>query len=385
MTREFNKQRRDDVRPSSRNSSSGRYGEERSPRPARPRLNRKTVDRAWESGAGPNHADYRPRTNNNGQASRQGWRRDQQAGSSPAQYSRNNRRPFGRDDNRQPDRTPRGNSDNRPRSYNEGARNFDHRRSFIDRPRRNNSYDAPRNFDEQRPQYGNRNQGQGYRPHGFDRDDRDGRKGHTPRNFERNNAGPRGYQQRKPQNPRWQSRPAVQRDYAPRRYDAPRYPVQREQFEGDYERFNSYDAPPRHAGHFQDQSGRQPYRDEEPEERHVTRLPDGRVLKGPRPAQRRNAQFWTGISDETEALVAPIETSVVAETANGHPEELESPQPAKAAPTKKAQPKAQAKPRTASAAVRGKKVSAKKSVEKAEKPRSTGPKPSQRGFKWPTS
>ena len=82
MTRDFNKQRRDDMRPSSREQSSNRYGDERSPRPARPRLNRKSVDRAWESGAPSHHADYRTRSNNGnrGQAPRNDWRNVGQMG-----------------------------------------------------------------------------------------------------------------------------------------------------------------------------------------------------------------------------------------------------------------------------------------------------------------
>src|SRR5260370_19079646 len=76
MTRDFNEHRRDDRHPSSRNQSSGRYGEERTPRPARPRLNRQTVDRAWESGARRDHADYRTRSNNE-QPPRSNQRRNQ--------------------------------------------------------------------------------------------------------------------------------------------------------------------------------------------------------------------------------------------------------------------------------------------------------------------
>src|SRR5262245_55245336 len=64
MTRDFSKQRRDGQQSSYRNSfSSNRYREEESPRPARPRLNRDTVDRAWENGAPRRYADYRPRQN----------------------------------------------------------------------------------------------------------------------------------------------------------------------------------------------------------------------------------------------------------------------------------------------------------------------------------
>src|SRR5205814_5883063 len=75
MTRDFDKQRRDDVRPSSRNSSSNRNREERPSRPPRPRPTRESVDRAWESGASHEHADYRTRSNNR-QPRRDGGRYD---------------------------------------------------------------------------------------------------------------------------------------------------------------------------------------------------------------------------------------------------------------------------------------------------------------------
>src|SRR5579871_6782066 len=83
MTREFNKQRRDDTRPSFRNRSSNYHEEERSSHPGRARLNRETVDRAWESGAPQTHADYRSR-NTNGQSPRNNWHNNQQR---PSEYS----------------------------------------------------------------------------------------------------------------------------------------------------------------------------------------------------------------------------------------------------------------------------------------------------------
>jgi len=46
----------------------------------------------------------------------------------------------------------------------------------------------------------------------------------------------------------------------------------------------------------------------------MTRLPDGRVLKGSRPAQRKEAQFWTGIANETEGLIKQVETPETLET-----------------------------------------------------------------------
>src|SRR5207302_84333 len=114
MTKNFDKQPRDDERPYSRNSSSGRNGEERSPRPARPRLNRNAVDRAWENGARQNHADYRarsPRSTQHGQPPRDNWRSNQPSDQPSAQNSRDNRkpyRPYGnrQDDHRQSEHTP---------------------------------------------------------------------------------------------------------------------------------------------------------------------------------------------------------------------------------------------------------------------------------------
>src|SRR5260370_30416906 len=85
MTRDYNNQPRDDMHTSSRNQSSNKPGDEQSPRPARPRLNRQTVDRAWESGAPNKHADYRPRSGGyNGHPPRKNWRNKQQNGPSPS-------------------------------------------------------------------------------------------------------------------------------------------------------------------------------------------------------------------------------------------------------------------------------------------------------------
>src|ERR1700693_572238 len=97
MTRDFNKPGRDDVRPFSRPQPSNRPGDERSPRPARPRLNRESVDRAWESGAPAQHADYRTRGNNGnrGQAPRNNWSGNAQNGQNRqgGQYPARNNHP----------------------------------------------------------------------------------------------------------------------------------------------------------------------------------------------------------------------------------------------------------------------------------------------------
>ncbi len=360
MTRHFNEQRREDVRPSSRRQPSGRYGEERSPRPARPRLNREAVDRGWESGARRDHADYHPRQNN-GQPPH-GNRRPNQYTASPS--AQNSRRPYDNDRYQRSERTPNGNYNPHARdrrSYAEGPRpqsGPDHdndryqrsertpngnynprardRRSYAEGPRPQSGPDHEQ-YHDQRPPYRDRNGG--YERRSFDRDQR------PPRTFERGKRPPRDVQQPKTQHPRWRSRPMAQNDDYPRgRHDFSRH----ERFEGDYEHFETPETPRQSRS----------YRDEAHqggEERHVTRLPDGRVLKGPRPVQRKNAQFWTEVAHDTEALVEPI---------NVPEKEVAS---------------MQDKEPTVSPPAHGRKFK-----EKTAKPRSTGPKPSRRGFKWPT-
>src|SRR5579859_4504882 len=92
MTREFNQKQRYDSRPSYRGpSSNNRYGAEQPSGPTRPRLNRTTVDRAWENGAPHRHADYKPRNPNEagtnqtnyGPNSQRNWRKAQPSGHSP--------------------------------------------------------------------------------------------------------------------------------------------------------------------------------------------------------------------------------------------------------------------------------------------------------------
>ncbi len=135
------------------------------------------------------------------------------------------------------------------------------------------------------------------------------------------------------------------------------------------------------------------------ETRHVTRMPDGRVLKGPRPAQRRNAQFWSGVAQETENLLQPAATTAddsepelvphfegptaePQDTATAHlaqdsPVEVEQDKPAATRKTR-GRSSSSGNSRTGPA-------TRKKKTDAAIKPRSTGPKPSQRGYKWPAS
>ena len=398
MTREFNKQRRDNERPFSRNSSSGRHGEERSPHPARPRLNREMVDRGWETGARQNHADYRTRGPNSGQPSRDNWRRNQQTDHPSAQHSRNsnNRKPYGnRQDNYLED-TPRSNQGPRSRSFEPGMRNFDEqryneRRGYSDRPGPSGSGARPRpgfrantHSSDGRPQYGDRNQNRGYQRRDFDRDrdnrqardfDHSDRDDRPKRSFDRSNRSNRYEPQPDTRNPRWQSRPSVQRDQNSRRpQEFTEHAPDNELFEGDYERFNTSDAPKLSS----DQSEELQDTDQQ-EERHVTRLPDGHVLKGPRQVQRKNAAFWKDVAHETETLVQPLEQRTTSDVVRRPI--VDRP---KATPKKSVKQKSTESPRSrtrsASAVARGRKSRVNQSESK---PKATGPRPSQRGFKWP--
>ncbi len=359
MTREFNKQWRDDSRPSFRNKSPGRYGDERSPRPARPRLSRETVDRAWESGAQHSHADYRPRSN--GQSPRNNWRDRQSPDSSSSRNGPggnrsygNRNRPYGyHQDRYQGDEGNRNNRSPRPRSFGSDRYSVDDRRFHEHDQSRGNRRG---NFErDARP------------PRDYGRDNRDRR---GPRSYERNDRSSRNDHRPDTQNPRYQSRPWARREEADQeRREFTRRPSYEEQFEGDYERFDHYEAPnrpPRPMNRpFRGNRNQHDEPEQESQERQVTRLPDGRVLKGPRPVQRRNAEFWSEIAEDTEDLVAHVQAPT---TEDGSTEQAtEPPEDGSDAPRKAGKQ---------AAGTRGKKAN-------AEKPRSSGPRPSQRGFKWP--
>jgi hypothetical protein len=441
---DYNKQRPDDERPSSRpQAPNNRYGEQRSSGPARPRLNRESVDRAWESGAPSTHADYRPRNprGNNirpSQNTPQGnWRNAQQSEHSSAP---NGRRSFdNRQDHPRPDRppytphTPSSSEGPRPRSFNTynntdntSRPRFDDRRNdrpnSTDRPHSNGPNNGPRpNFrpqpnNNQRPPYRENDRYQGTPPRNSERDERQPREferdqrpprkfDRQPGAFNRDNRPPRGnerrgepgrferdnrparYPQANMQNPRWQSRPGVQGEqHGP--------DGQHEQFEGDYERFDGTQRRERPITPYRPNPGKErPVRRDDQssteEERHVTRLPDGRVLKGPRTVQRRDAEFWTEVADESAQLVKPlhdatspaeeIEGKQPTEGIEGNPPIEESGDKGTLRPEKKAY-----KPRTrvASSVARAKKPRTKKGESK---PPSKGPKPSQKGYKWPTT
>jgi hypothetical protein len=352
MTRELNKQWRDDQRPSFRNTSSNSRGDERFSRPARPRLNREVVDRAWKDGAQPHHSDYHPRTSNRpyAQNGRNGQRSEYS--SSQSRPGHNNFNSNRRDNAQRFERPSSNYQDPRSRSFESDGRYPDDRR-FGER----NDYNR-RPYDR-RGRNGNRPYDmQDYRDRG--------------RNFGSENTERYEHPRQGPNAPRGGGRTFARddRQRGPRRF--PQNRRYQEQFEGDYEHFTGYNEPkqydgrPRQSAHDRDINNRRP----EPD-RHVTQMADGRVLKGSRPEQRRQAQFWTEVTNETEDLVqkvqAPTQEPVL-------PSEAESAQPQKNAQKKRA-----ASPRRASsAAERKKNVSPIKS-------HGSGPRPSQKGFKWPTA
>ena len=424
MTRDFNKQRRDDSRPSFRDRSSNNSREERSPHPARPRLNRETVDRAWESGAQQKHADYRSRSNN-AQPPRNNWRNHKPSEYSSSQNGQGGNRPYTnrqasyRDNSRNFERT----SDNSygprsPRAHsfgpnNTGRQHYDNQRPG-ERPPYNNArpggerrpydnqrpgerrpYDNARPDGERsygpgsRPDYRHDNNRPGNRDEGFRGQDhsRDNRRSNFERNerpFSNERRGPGGqYNQRSgpdTRNPRWQSRTWTREASPEEQQEHSSRASYNEQFEGDYERFNNNESRPRDAAYrgnrpegntFRSKPRHEHEVEEQTQERHVTRLPDGRVIKGPRPLQRQEARFWSEVADDTKNLVGhiPAENKEVDEAHNVEVDATAEDKPSKKSRT-----------RSASATVRGRKTGETK--EKTRGPK--GPKPSQRGFKWPT-
>ena len=377
MTRDFNNQRREYPQSDSRSSSSRRYGEERSSRPARPRLNRDMVDRAWENGARQNHADYRTRSDSNSHPPRDNRRPNQYS----AQNGTNGRKPYGnRQDSYRPgERSPRSNNGPRPRSFESSMRTFDdqkynqyERRGYSNQPYRDEYRPGNRENSQHpnsRSQYQGRDPYRGSQARDYDRD------GRQPRSYDRDKRSSRDASGPDTHNPRWQSRPARQHDNYPRKpSDSKRYGAEQELFEGDYEHFEASDSaqPPTRQTRV-DTDASQPL-----EERHVTRLPDGRVLKGTLNEQHRNAEFWTEIAQESDELVQQIGPSNTQEVTTKHPADFPT--------TASTKGKPKSRTHTASASMRERKTTKAKAKvrQSTPKPRSTGPKPSQRGYKWPT-
>lgn len=417
MTRNFNNQARNNWQSSSHHSSSGRGRGEQPFKPTRPRLNRDTVDRAWENGATRQHADYRPQhngprpfTQRPGHFS-QGFERPRQPshengwGSNRAPSSSSYRGDYRAQREQRPETTGthrsnqagRYSSEDQAGSHNQRwnrertpqQREFNRERNQISRPSRFSQSRA------EESQYANY------------RDERNTRAPRSPQreheNFVRGKRTDISHPRRDNYNPRWQSRPDWQRNstdtqqersaYPPSRYPARQrrdYPTPYhashptfqeehrynqpggEQFEGDYEHFETQDPV------------EQERRDNE---RHVTRLPDGRALKGSRPSQRKQARFWNGVEEETQVLLphtpAPSEQTQPAEPPVPAAQEVQTAKPARS--RKKETVHKVKTVKTAHATETGSKAGRGKAQKKSASGQQ-GPviRPSSKGYKWPT-
>ena len=357
------------------------------------------VDRAWENGARQNHADYRTRSDSNSHPPRDNRRPDQHTNRYSAQTSNNGRKPYGnRQDNYRPgERSPRSNNGARPRTFKSSMRTFDdqhynqyERRGYSKQPYQDDNRPGS-SGNPQRPnsrtQYQGRDQYRGPQRREFDRDTS------SPRNFDRDQRQTRGYDRdtRQPRsydrdkrssrnasgpdtnNPRWQSRPERRpNNYSNRSHEYTRYGAEQELFEGDYEHFDKNNSALPHTH----QTRVDTHAPEQPEERNATRLHDGRVLKGTLDEQHKEAEFWTEIAQESDELVKQVDSSHTQEAPTKHPADLQT-----AASTKR---KPNPRTHTASESTRERKTTKARVRQSTPKPRSTGPKPSQRGYKWPT-
>jgi len=439
------------MHPSSRNSASGKYREEQSSRPARPRLSRDAVDRAWENGATRTYADYHPRQNSpTSPAQRQGrpapaYERSRQpqnrrpyepsqqtygaphhpsrpGGYQPRPQSEEGPRRFERPGYRAPggqpglsserwtrhttpqqpgnyaehhenDRPPRFQQENRdnyrstsrpPRFQQENRDNYRStnrppRFQQDDRDNYRNTNRPPRFQQENRDTYRSAN-----RPPRFQQDGPETyRSSNRPRSFDRSEQGsrpPARGPHRDNYNPRWQSRPGPQRDYVQqqRDYPAPRNEYANErpgraQFEGDYERFSDHERPDTHE---------RPAPAYEPP---VTRLPDGRVLKGSRPSQRRQATFWNGVEDQTSELLSNVSTPQE-EAEQADPQEQEAPATRPARPKKPGASRVRSVKTVKTTRPEGAKPHTDKVARKnARGPQKPVTRPSRRGYKWPAA
>ncbi len=423
MTREFNKPKRYDSRPSSRNTSSNHYGDEPNGHSGKPRLSRDVVDRAWQNGSQRQIAHYQPRGNNGRPQQRQNnysssYNSSAQQGSQRQRFDR--RPPEGY--------TPRdqsfnnSNYNNRSQGYRTSQYDSQNdryqnrypgdRRSdrTYDRPYNNNT--APRYDNQQRGprQYSNNQssqRGSGRYPHDS------GQQQYGSGRYS-NNQGPqresRQYSNNQDQSRYERSQPQFQRRYndnagnfrdsrsnsferRPDRSHDRGFSEKRARYEGDYEHLShDRDRPgrfekPAQAFHQHVDRHQHPGSHSEPVEKHVTHLPDGRVLKGSRPSQRRQAEFWTEINESTQSLVQPVQSEQTGEEISDQ-SQLSTPEAN--VDLKPKQPRipsgsakiSKASARSANVRERNKKRGAAQKAGSASL--SQGPRPSQKGFKWPS-
>lgn len=107
----------------------------------------------------------------------------------------------------------------------------------------------------------------------------------------------------------------------------------------------------------------------------MTRLPDGRVLKGPRRVQRKNEEFWTDVAQEADSLISEVHPATESEQVSDSP----ATSPRK---NRKQTPAGKPKARTSKAGEAAR-VGKSRGKESKPKAKSSGPRPSQRGYKWP--
>jgi hypothetical protein len=396
------------MRPSSRKQPPARRGDGSAPRSGRPRLSRERVDRAWESGAQRNDPDYHPRSNN-GQPPRNKWQ----------QRSPIDRKPFGnsRGNYQQTERnsTYRPNQHNHSRSFESERRTFDEQHG-QQRHEYGNKYGReewghPDGRSERRGQFQPGESRLPYGPRGTNKsnyretsrqgDAEERHYGRPPRRFadnersqnryehdnyrsqgrfERDSRGPRrSGRDERPQEGTWrrdarsQQNNWQQESRPPRRYDRSgtgrdnpfmgrkrnygRNPNEA-QFEGDYERFDGYEE-------------RNPV---------ANRTAQSKPSRNSHDERTEDREFREEVEKETNSLIAQIKATPKAHEEQAVKRTSHSSRPDKSREAKGAQ---KSRTRAASAVSRERKQARKGKT--AVKVRSTGPKPSQRGFKWPTS
>jgi hypothetical protein len=395
MTRQFNNQPQNNSRPSSRNiPSSNGYREEQSSNPARPRLNRAVLDRGWENGTTRHHADYRPRVNN-GQAPHNNWRKNQEAGNSPYNGPTGNRT----NGNRQAQRSepssqsypvPRNRPFNEPHSYNNHQTQTNQRQpqghgsNFGAQEHsqgRSNDYGNKRSQPNREPShgYGNKRSQPNREPsHGYGNN-------RPQRNPERQNyrsfneRSTNDNQEQREPHPRLLSRPATfQRGQEDRRPKETQRPAPyREHFKSNYE--GGYDTPDQAASVV-----RPPFRSRRPDRYEPPSNSHGHKR------HRKNAEFRARINEDAEGLINPVgssqrehskaheETASLSEittenTGKAH-EEIVSLPKMTTEHNENLLPNKQAKSATNARKTRKADVSLSPSK---------GPRPSQRGHKWP--
>jgi hypothetical protein len=138
------------------------------------------------------------------------------------------------------------------------------------------------------------------------------------------------------------------------------------QFEGDYERFETREWVER---------------PERPFEKNVTRLPDGRVIKGSRPAQRKEARFWTGVEEETSTLLPQTPPEQQEPVTPPLSQEKPATRPARS----RKQPAGQTRKVKTVKTTRAASAEPKTGKKKARGPQGPVTRPSRKGYKWPTS